>query len=821
MDNLQLGDQVKTSIRQLIAGADGNELFFVAQVEERQITSAEVVARGNSVSVPAVTEKLRPGMLVLHNHPSGDLTPSGADITLASRLAADGIGFAITDNAASQLYVVVEPDGGRAAKAVSLVELEEVLSAGGSISHRMTGYETRPQQLAMAERVSHVLHNGGQGVFEAATGTGKSLAYLVPAIIWALENDKRVAVSTNTINLQEQLLHKDIPLLASALSRPFKAVLVKGRGNYLCRRKLREVCRSGEDLLDDGDLEPLQMLMSWEKATSDGSLSDLDFAPRSELWELLCSEGDTCLRSECPIFRDCFFHRARREALNAQLLVTNHHLLFADISMRVAGGEAGVLPRYHAAIIDEAHNIERVATTWFGARVTRLGLLRLLGRLYGQRGAKAKGLLLLIERKIAASQQLSEQKSQDIVSRIHHELVPLIINAAAGVNDYFTRMQVYAADGQDKKIRLDGKDGAWKGRLEEGREMIHRLDSLAHGLEGFVRRLEQASPGGFENLLTSVVELISVSGRLQGLTDSLREIFFGNDQHAVRWLEAYSTRQGPAVSFHQAPLSVDTLLADNIWRRIPATVLTSATLSVAGDFGYLRRQLGLSENMPVEEGIFPSPFDYSSQVMVGVATDIPEPEQGAYAKKLGPALLASVQATRGRALILFTSYAMLKNAHGYLRNSLDGKGISLLCQGEAPRTQLLDRFRKDTGSVLLATSSFWEGVDVVGESLSSLIITRLPFSVPDDPVMEAKLERLRDQGHNPFYDYQLPQAVLRFKQGFGRLIRSRSDRGVVLVLDRRISTRRYGKMFFGSLPECTVLEDELLSILDLQGKFIG
>ena len=820
MDELRLSEQVTNDIRNSILEAKGNELFFVAQVEDRKVTGVEVAARGNSVSVPAVTSKLRPGMVVLHNHPSGDLTPSGADITLASKLSADGVGFAITDNTAQRLYVVVEPDAGYADKAVALDELEEILAAGGSVNRNMYGYESRPQQVAMAERVAQVLHKGGQGIFEAATGTGKSLAYLVPVLIWALKNEKRVVVSTNTINLQEQLLYKDIPLLKKALPLPFKAVLVKGRGNYLCRRKLWEVCRSGEDLLEDGDLEPLQVLLKWEKTTRDGSLSDLNFTPRAELWEQLCSEGDTCLRSQCPLFRDCFFHRVRREALDAQLLVANHHLLFADIAMRSGGSDTGVLPRYHAVVFDEAHNIEQVATTWFGARVTRLGLVRLLGRLYGQRGAKAKGLLLLIERKLGANQQLSEQNFKQAVSKIHQELVPLIINAVAGINDYFTGMQSHVA-GEDKKIRLDNSGEPWKSRLEEGREMVHRLDSLVDAMEGFIGHLERTGPGVFEELLPSVVELIAMSGRLQVQVGSLRDVLFGDGENTVRWLEAYNTHQGPAVSFHHAPLSVDGLLVDNIWQRIPATILTSATLSVAGDFGYLRRQLGLAEIMSVEEGIFPSPFDYSSQAMVGVATDIPEPEQPGFAGKIGPALLASVQATRGRALILFTSYSLLRSAYNYLQNNLDRQSINLLCQGEAPRTHLLDRFRTDTGSVLLATASFWEGIDVVGESLSSLIITRLPFSVPDDPVMAAKLERLKSQGRNPFYEYQLPQAVLKFKQGFGRLIRSRNDRGVVLVLDRRISTRRYGRIFLDSLPECTLMEEDLATLLGKQQEFIG
>lgn len=821
MDNNRFDKKAIDQIQAAIEQASGNEVFFAGLVEEGRIVEVRILARGNQLSVPAVTHNLKPGMMVLHNHPSGDLTPSGSDITVASHLAREGIGFAVIDNEARRCYVVVEPDVGRAEVPVRLSRLEQVLAANGLVAAAMDGFELRPQQLAMAGRVAEVLNEGGHALLEAGTGTGKSLAYLVPAVLWAVDNEKRVVVSTNTINLQEQLLCKDIPLLQRALDIAFKAVLVKGRGNYLCRRKFRELLQAGADLVDEAELDDLKSLLDWEQKSGDGSLADLNFSPRPELWEMVSSDGDTCLRVQCPLFRECFFHRARREALDAQVLVVNHHLLFADIALRGTGNESGLLPAYQAVVFDEAHNVEQVATTWFGARVTRLGLLRTIGRVYSQRGSRVRGLLPVVERRLQAQSDLEQELLQGLVDEIHQNLVPLVLNAVGSVNDFFSYVQSFAEAEGEKKIRLNKPGEAiWPARVQRGRQLLNCLSTLAEGLERYTNRLENLGPAAFEPLLAPVVELGATVRRLKSAEISLREIILGDSKDVVRWLETYRTRQGLSVSFHQAPLAVAPLLSQHVWQRIPATILTSATLSVAGSFHYVRQQLGLNDKYKVLEALYPSPFDYSIQAMVGVPQDMPTPEQPEFIAQLGPAVLASIEATKGRALVLFTSYSMLQQVYRYIEKNICQRGITVLCQGNAPRSQLLERFRLETGSVLLATASFWEGVDVVGDSLSNLIITRLPFSVPDDPVMEARLEKLRAEGQNPFYEYQLPQAVLRFKQGFGRLIRSRTDCGVVLVLDRRISARRYGEKFIQSLPDCKIVYDSLAAVLEYQRRFM-
>lgn len=820
MGNPRIDKRAASKIQAAIQSASGNEVFFAGQIEGGQIVDVRILARGNRVSVPVIARELKPGMMVLHNHPGGDLTPSGSDITVASRLGKDGIGFAIIDNDGGRIYVVVEPDEGRVVIPISQSRIEQVFAPIGSVASVMSEFEFRPQQMSMASRVAEVLNQGGHALLEAGTGIGKSLAYLVPVILWAVKNEKRVVVSTNTINLQEQLLYKDIPLLQRALNETFKAVLVKGRGNYLCRRRFKELLRTGEDLVAGEELDELRALAEWEKVSPDGSLADLNFSPRRDLWELVCSEGDSCLRTQCPNFRDCYFHRARREALKAQVLVVNHHLLFADIAIRSNGNDGGLLPAYQAVVFDEAHNVEQVATTWFGARITRLGLLRALGRVYSQHRSRIRGLLPLVERQLQSHPDSSGEMLRGLTDTIHQQLVPLIIRTAAAVNDFFSHIQGFMDQGEGK-IRLN-KPGEkiWSGRLQAGKESLDLLGSAAAELAQYTSRLENLEPAIFEPLLGPVVELAAIAKRLKVLEQNFRGIILGDSADMVRWLESYKTRRGTGVSFHQAPLAVDQLLAKYVWRRIPATVLTSATLSVADNFQYLRHRLGLDDNFSVLESQYPSPFDYSAQAMVGVAEDMPTPEQAEFSSRLGPAVLASIRATKGRALVLFTSHRLLKQVYQYVQKHNSHQDITVLCQGESPRSQLLERFRRETSSVLLATASFWEGVDVVGDSLSSLVITRLPFSVPDDPVMEARLEKMRAEGKNPFYHYQLPQAVLKFKQGFGRLIRSSRDQGVVLVLDKRICRRRYGTVFMQSLPQCGLVSDSLAAVLTKQKQFI-
>ncbi len=816
---------IRQEMRREIAGADNNEVFFCAELDQENIVQIRVMAKGNKASAPAVVQPV-PGkrMVVLHNHPSGDLTPSGADITVASRLSREGIGFAIVNNQVSECYIVVEPAEPQEVKNVSQTKVEEILAPGGYIANSMPGFEVRPQQLEMAVSLASALNSRQHALAEAGTGTGKSLAYLVPVLLWARENKRRAVISTNTINLQEQLLYKDIPLLQRTIPGSFKAVLVKGRANYLCQRKFRELLQQGEGQVDEKDLPSLEALVAWAQRTRDGSKSDLGFTPSGQLWELICSESDLCLRVSCPFFKECFFHNARRDALDAQLLIVNHSLLFADIALRSRGLDTGVLPEYDAIVLDEAHNIENVATKWLGARVTRLAMTRLLTRLWSARHNKPRGVLAVLEQKLATSPDLHEELTTVLLNTISQHVIPSIIRLNQDLGEYFSALEAYLGQlaAGDFKVRLTEEFVAvpgWQALHSRARVVLGQMEDLKRQLDSLYNRLENVGPLGFEQVLPQALELAALGGRLAEQETALREVLFGDDQALVRWVELAVFRGAPRASLNYAPLSVSQVLRENIWEKHGSVILTSATLSVGESFQYVRDRLGLDADLPVQQLLFTSPFDYQNRAVLGIAMDIPSPDESAYSAKLAPAVLASLRASQGRALVLFTSFSLL-NATAAIRLELAAMDITLLCQGEMPRHSLLEKFRADTRSALMATASFWEGVDVAGESLSNVILTRLPFTVPDEPVIQARMEALRRQDKNPFYSYQVPQAVLRFKQGFGRLIRTKQDKGVVLVLDKRIVSKTYGRYFFEALPQCPTRRGRLEEILAWQEKFL-
>jgi len=813
-------------MRQEIAAANNNEVFFCATLNEDILEDVRVMARGNKFSVPAVVQaQAGQRLVVIHNHPSGDLTPSGADITVASKLAREGIGFAVVDNSVSEVYILVEPAHRKLQATVPLQMVQDALGPGGYVAGIMRSYENRPQQLDMAVNLARALNEGAHALAEAGTGIGKSLAYLVPVLIWAKENSLRAVVSTNTINLQEQLLYKDIPLLQQAMPFDFKAVLVKGRANYLCRRKFRELVQRGSDMIEDKDLPDLQAIVAWEKTTRDGSKSDLGFNPSNDLWELICSESDLCMRINCQFFRECFFHGARREALDAQLLITNHSLLFADVALRSSGADTGVLPEYHCIVLDETHNIEKAATDWLGARVTRLSFSRLLARLYAVRANKAKGLLVALEYRLATAAGLDAGLVRELLETIRQELAPLCIHLGEEVNAFFAAaVQLINLQGaKELKLRLTHdfvQTPGWQSLVVHARILLTETERLGQSLDSLRTRLDRLGPLGFELVLPQALELDAVGTRLRGLARDLGEIFAGEDDSLVRWVELGTNRAGPRAIFNYAPLMVSEILKESLWKKYPSVLFTSATLTVNRGFDYFRDRLGLDSHFNVREMQYQSPFDYQKRVLLGIVTDLPDPGEPGFQEKMIPAIRTSLLASRGRGLVLFTSFSLLKAAAAALSQDLAAAGIALLIQGEHPRHKLLEKFRDDTNSVLLATASFWEGVDVPGESLSNLILTRLPFSVPDEPVIQARMEDLRRQGKNPFYAYQVPQAVLRFKQGFGRLIRNQKDRGVILVLDKRITTKRYGSWFIESLPACPTRRGSTNEVLAWQKEFL-
>jgi ATP-dependent DNA helicase DinG len=808
-------------LRRTIEDARGNEVFFLAKPDEKgMVVEVIPLARGNDSAVPALLQVTTHGDVIIHNHPSGHLVPSSADVSLASEYGNQGVGFYIINNGADSIYVVVEAFKRQLRQTLDIHQLVSEVSSSGTIAKKLKGFESRPEQQRMLEAVATSFNESKLALIEAGTGTGKSLAYLLPAVYWAVQNKQRVVISTNTINLQEQLVFKDLPLLQDALSLKFKSVLVKGRQNYICLNKVEALEKEGQYLIETEERVELKGILEWSHHTADGSRSDLSIQPKLTVWEKVACESDNCARLRCSFYNNCFFYNARREAASADLLIVNHHLLFADLAVRSETGrftDAAVLPGYSRIILDEAHNVEEVATNYFGSQISKFGLIRLLGRFYNLRErekVRERGLLPFLLIKLKDLQRhIDLPLYTRIVDLIQGRLLTLkedlVYSTTQTFDDLVTFFESVAEPSlAEVKIRFTPKIVAqpeWnESILAPIQLLIQQIGEFHQQLLVLEKWLETLPEKVTESLLSPTVELGALVDRLEVAAATLGEIFGAPDESQVRWIEIADSRSGRRVTLKQAPLSVAELLRERVFKRLETVIMTSATLTTENQFGYMKGRLGLDKvnSSRLVERILPSSFNYSRQVVLGIPQDIPSPDRPQFADELGRLVLQSVIISDGRALVLFTSYSLLRKIYLELQPALQKAGIRALMQGEAPRHRLTQVFKQDKTSVLFATDSFWEGVDVVGEALENVILTKLPFSVPKEPVIEARVEAIEKAGGNSFLEYSVPQAVIKFKQGFGRLIRSKNDRGSIMIFDRRVLERHYGQIFLDSLPEC-------------------
>ncbi|NJD09296.1 MAG: DEAD/DEAH box helicase [Gemmatimonadetes bacterium] len=809
---LELSAPAAEQLRREIRRARGNEVCFAAAAgTDGTIASVRAVARGNRAAVLAATRDLPAGTLLIHNHPGGDLTPSEADLGVAAQLYAAGLGLAITDNEASELYVVVEPVRSRELQLLDAAEVAALLAPGGPVAREHPAYEDRPTQRDLASQVTGGYNQGGVQLAEAGTGTGKTVAYLIPAILWAVRNGERTVVSTNTINLQEQLVGKDLPFLRRALGEAFTFALVKGRGNYVSIRRAQAAAATAELLLDGAQAAELQGLLAWLERTRDGSLQDLPFEPTAELWDEVMSDSDVCLRARCPHFQVCFYQRARRDASAADVLVVNHHLLFSDIAVRRPQqnySAPAVLPPYRRLILDEAHNLEDAATEHLGASVSRRGLLRLLGRLE----RRGKGLLPAVAARLQAAEAdlLRQETLQELTEVVH----PALERARELTIDFFGRLEFLLRDSDEHVLRLAGDFSgmeAWaEGVAPVLDDLVIALERLARGLRR-VRELVQTDQRWSQALIEPLVELGGVQQRVLQAIDAIRLAATpGTDPTAlVRWIERRGAdRARPNLALNAAPVDLSQLLRDALFEPMHTVVLTSATLTTRDGFAFLRQRLGLGAGLRVQESVHPSSFDFATQTLVVLPNDLPEPGRDGDSR-FDVAVAGTTEdlarVSDGGLFVLFTSYRSLKAVAAQLRARGAERRWPVFVQGEAPRARLLESFTHSGRGLLLGVASFWEGVDVPGEPLRGLLIARLPFKVPTEPLTAARLEAIEAYGGNSFHDYMLPHAALRLKQGFGRLIRARTDRGAVVILDRRIHERGYGRYILSSLPPAPVL----------------
>jgi DNA polymerase-3 subunit epsilon/ATP-dependent DNA helicase DinG len=699
--------------------------------------------------------------------------------------------------------------------ALDAVVLRQMLEPGGALEQAFPRFEYRPQQVEMMQAVTDAFNHSLHLIVEAGTGTGKSIAYLLPAIQWAEQNGERVVVSTNTINLQDQLYDKDIPDLRTLLPFEVRAAVLKGRSNYLCPRRL-EALESKSDLSLE-ELRVLAKVMVWLPTTATGDRAELSMYDASEwaVWSRISSDSDMCTSARCWHRRQgaCFYHRARRLAEQAHVIVVNHALLLSDVAT-----ENSVLPRYGYLIVDEAHHLEDATTNQLGYSVARWTLESLIVQIGVERrsfGGFTSQAWLQSQGRVA-DEALAELA--DAIAALHASNE----RALQSVRDLFQDLSQFVAEYQDAPGRYDYRirltrdlriqpawervELCWDGVAEDLAAVRSELASLVDLMQSF----EGLGIAGHEDLIQ---EGLGLSSQLEALVSQVASVILEPEANTVTWVQS---RAGSNEVFLCAvPLYVGHLVEQHLLWEKEAVILTSATLQTNGDFHYIKERLGAVD---AEELAVGSPFDYESQVLLYLPTDIPEPNEPHHQGYLNHALIELASATEGRMLVLFTSYRQLRATYDAIQHPLAQRQITVYAQGQgASRSQLLERFRTVPRAVLLGTRSFWEGVDVPGEALSCLVVAKLPFAVPTDPVFAARSAEMDD----PFGQYAVPDAILRFRQGFGRLIRTRTDRGVVVVADVRVQTKAYGPMFIDSLPTCTTVSGPLADLPEQAARWLA
>ena len=703
---------------------------------------------------------------------------------------------------------------------------------GGPLALLFPDYEPRASQVKMAECVAEICNSGIHGVIEAPTGTGKSLAYLIPLVSWALLNETRVLIATHTINLQHQLFEKDIPLVKKILESNFSAVLAKGRTNYVCCRRVQEAMNDKEgSLFPKENIPELEGIAGWLEKSATGDRSELANVT-DEVWDAVSSDIDLCAGQHCPCLNTCFFRKARRRALEATVLVTNHALFFSDLGMRMERNGQGVLPPVDRIVLDEAHNIEDVATDCFGSELQAAMIYKQLGRLVarGARSARA-GYLMQLETALAAF----GEPGVEFGYAIREEIAPLVSKVTKELEPSFTRMQnalseQYGLEGSFTR-RIQKSDAKFVEEMGEIFDALRQaLFLLAQSLQNLSTRCQDISRAGldteegarFEYLLQ---QLGNYAEKFSSFQAFLHDFVLLDQNDIVYWAEKRVHKERPRLILHRSPISIRRLMASALHARYEGVCYTSATLANDdGNFSFFLDRIGLNELPP--EGYscrqLPTEFDYPNRVLLALHNAFPEKPDASFADRFARFAKDFVEITKGRVFFLFTSWSLLRECHAATMALLSEDWRSTcLRQGDLDRMRLLEAFRTMPRAILFGTNSFWEGVDVKGKGLIAVVIVRLPFQVPDDPLVKARTEAIEEEGRSAFREYSLPFAVIKFRQGFGRLMRARDDYGVIIILDSRVATKSYGKIFIRSLPPCAHSIGDDQRLLDDAKSFLA
>lgn len=671
-------------------------------------------------------------------------------------------------------------------------ELAVYISDGGPLSKQSPNFEERKSQIELLKNITEAFNKNQITAFEAGTGVGKSFAYLLPSMIWSLTNDEKVVISTGTINLQQQLSEKDVPLAEKILGKKVKAVLLKGRQNFICLRRLQDV--SQERDLFNTELESLDRIVEWAKTTKTGSRSELTLDFTESLWSRINSESDACMGLRCPFRERCFVMKVREEAESANILIVNHHLLFADIEARMYGAgydDTAVLPAYKRIVFDEAHGIESAATSFFSESVSRFKILKQLNLLYRQRKNSIAGYIFTLQ---ALSETPDSTESiTTAVSEIKNNIMNLEIATLDLLHDDFT-------------MKLDRMT---QSRFEPVISLLLTLGNSIMALCGLVREIMEGIDEEYQKE-GAYWETKSILRHLEDTANACKNFSLWEEKpETVYWVQKQrlsqpENQENPYyLIYTQTPLDISKMMNVGVYEPMSSVINTSATLQIQNTFDFFLKRTGISyaESERIKTSVFNSPFPYDKNVLLAVPDDIPYPQELEFQGAVNRAVVKLIKASQGRTLVLFTSYESMKATFMATKSFIYDMGIELLKQGDDDRFRLLDKFKYDDSSVLFATDSFWQGIDVPGNSLSQVIIVKLPFTVPNDPVFSARCELIDKRGGSSFAELSIPESIIKFRQGFGRLVRRSSDKGAVVVLDKRICTKSYGKKFIDSLPE--------------------
>ena len=789
------------TIKKYLEEHNNKSMIFKATFDEdEKIQKPFFLSLYKKKSFEETLTKVGKNEVIIRTTKPNQLYPSDMELELSEELyTRRNIAYCLLSSDLDDFYFVQDIDR----IFLEEIDIENYFAKDGILAKEIKGFEYRQEQEEMAQYIQDAINEDRKIIVEAGTGTGKTLAYLIPSIKWAVTNKKKVIIATNTINLQEQLLLKDIPLAKSIIKDEFSYVLVKGRNNYVCKRLFNELALGKSIDIETFSMEAreqIEYILKWGNKTKTGDKAELPFEVYPDVWELVQSTTELCLGKKCPYRKECFYMKTRMEKMEADILISNHHVFFADLNVRAEtdfDSEYLILPRYDMVIFDEAHNVESVARSYFSVEVSKISFTRLLNRIYQKKNKKKKEKSALIRVEDTVDEKNLEDSEQYIyLLNTLKEEISILQNIG---DEYFDEIRKIYETNTEAPIKksLNNFEMTKSRFLENLRE---KKDIVPGKLADFLNLMRSFNTV-IDEEKDKNPEVINFNNHLKmfkAYIDSFKFINSFEDDNYIYWLDINSKRTN--VILTATPLNIAQKLSTVLFDNLDRLVFASATIVVNGNFDYFKKSLGLDEEDCIE-AIIKSPFDYDEQMSVYIPSDIQDSENiNAFVSDASKFILNILLKTNGKAFILFTSYTMLNQIYYSISKKLKDKGFEVFLHGDKPRSQIIKEFKEAENPILFGTTSFWEGVDVQGENLSNVIITKLPFLVPTDPVVSAISKKIEEDGGNSFMDFQLPEAIIKFKQGVGRLIRKKTDSGNIFILDNRILKKRYGSLFINALP---------------------